>query len=291
MKKLAQVLSHSLAFIWSFLPWKTNLLLGRFLAFLWFDVFRIRRQVILDNIHLAFPQSTADERIRIGRTSMQYLCKSFFDVIKIPSLSDDWIQKNVVFHQQERLTEYLQKHEKGILFLTLHLGSGDLGAAIISRVFMPSTLISKRFRSAFLDEFWFSLRGRSKTQFIDAHGQRNAFEILGALKKKRGVMFVLDQFMGMPFGVETDFFRHRTGTAYGLALFAKKTGLPVMPIYNYWGENGQIHICFGEPIALNTDLSETNEQITNGYNRVLETIISQHPEQWMWVHRRWKKFE
>ncbi len=291
MKKFATSLSRALAFVWSFLPWKVNPILGSFLAFLWFDLFRIRRDVILENIHLAFPQMNERERVRLGRASMRSVCRSFFDVIKIPSLTNEWIKQNVIFENVHRLTDYLEKNDKGILFLTLHLGSGDLGGAVISQYLLPSTLISKRFRSEFLDQFWFSLRGRSKTEFIDAHSQRNAYEILAALKKKRGVMFVLDQFMGKPFGLETTFFGHKTGTAYGLSLFAKKTGLPVMPIYNYWGENGLLHICFSEPVALKPDLSETNVEITQKFNGALETIITQHPDQWMWVHRRWKKFE
>lgn len=220
---------------------------------------------------------------------MQILCRSFFDVIRIPLLNDSWIDQHVIFSGQEVIDRY--KGKTGVLFLTLHMGSGDLGAAVISRKILPSTLISKRFRNTFLDEFWFSLRGQSQTEFIDAHSQRNAFEILSALKKRRGVIFVLDQFMGKPYGVESEFFGHKTGTAYGLALFAKKTQLPVIPIYNYWGESGQLYINFGEPIALSSDLSETNEQMTNKFNQALEKMIALHPGQWMWVHRRWKTFE
>lgn len=259
------------------------------MAFLWFDVLRIRRQVILDNITMAFPEMSDVEKIKNGRESMQSLCRSFFDVMLIPSISDKWVQDNVVFSGQNLVDQY--KDSSGILFLTLHMGSGDLAAAAISQTIIPCTLISKRFRSLFLDEFWFALRGRAKTEFIDAHSQRNAFEILSALKKKRGVVFVLDQFMGKPYGVETEFFGHKTGTAYGLALFAKKTQLPVIPVYTYWGERGQMHINFCEPIALGSDLSETNEVMTNRFNQALEKIITKHPGQWMWVHRRWKTFE
>ena len=291
MRKLAQVFSYYLAFIWSFLPWKFNEVFGKLLAFLWIDVFRVRRQVIFDNIEIAFPGLSQVRKLKIARNSMYSLTRSFFDVIKIPSLSNEWIEKNVEFHGLEKIQNYRQKNDKGILFLTLHLGSGDLGAAIVSQKIMPCSLISKRFRNQFLDQFWFSLRGRSKTEFIDAHGQKNAFEIFSALKRKRGIIFVLDQFMGKPFGIESSFFGKKTGTAYGLALFAKKTQLPVMPIYNFWDDNSKLHIYFCEPIDLSSNLSETNQQMTDKFNQALEKIITQHPEHWMWVHRRWKKFE
>lgn len=289
MRKFARVCSFFVALIWGALPIGVNAFLGRVLAFLWFDFFRIRRQVILDNITMAFPHLSESEKVEIGRESMQVLCRSFFDVMLIPTLDSQWVQKNVVFEGREIVDRY--KDKSGVLFLTLHMGSGDLAAAAISQAVLPCSLISKRFRNSFLDEFWFSLRGRARTEFIDAHSQRNAFEILAALKKRRAVVFVLDQFMGKPYGVETEFFGHKTGTAYGLALFAKKTELPVVPVYTYWGENGQMRIKFCEPVATGPDLSQTNEQMTNRFNQALEKIITQHPGGWMWVHRRWKTFE
>ena len=97
--------------------------------------------------------------------------------------------------------------------------------------------------------------------------------------------------MGMPYGVESRFFGVTTGTAYGLALFAKKTSKPVYPLYTYWSSDSKLHICIDEPIDLTRELSETNEVITNKFNSVLENIISQHPQHWMWVHKRWKTFE
>jgi KDO2-lipid IV(A) lauroyltransferase len=280
-----------LAFIWSFLPWKANLLCGEMLAFLWFDVFKIRQKVIFDNLDTAFKNLSSDQKYLIAKKSTVSMCRSFFDVIKIPNLTEEWIQNQVVFHGLEQMNQLKAQNEKGFLFLTLHLGSGDLGAAVISQVVMPCTLITKRFRNQFLDQFWFSLRGRAQTEFIDAHAKSNAYEILGALKRKRGVIFVLDQFMGKPYGLLSRFFGKETGTAYGLALFAKKTQLPVIPIYTHWGLDEKLHIYFGERVALSADLSETNEEMTNKFNLVLEQIISQHPEHWMWVHRRWKKFE
>jgi Kdo2-lipid IVA lauroyltransferase/acyltransferase len=279
-----------MAFIWSLLPWKLNKILGWILATLWIDVFAIRKKVILENIQRAFPEMDETLKNEIAKASMVSLCRSFFDVIKIPSLTDAWIDQNVVFHGLDNIEAY-KKTGKGVLFLTLHLGSGDLGAAVISRRVWPCTLISKRFQNKFLDQFWFSLRGRSKTEFIDAHSQRNAFDILAAIRRQRGVIFVLDLFMGKPYGVETDFFGIKTGTAYGLALFAKKTQLPVIPIYNYWDKQDKLHICFVEPVDLSAVLSENNEVVTNRFNRELEKIISLHPDQWMWVHKRWKTFE
>jgi KDO2-lipid IV(A) lauroyltransferase len=97
--------------------------------------------------------------------------------------------------------------------------------------------------------------------------------------------------MGKPYGVESQFFGVTTGTAYGLALFWKKTQKPVFPLYTYWDDQQKFHICIDQAVDLTADLSETNEVITNKFNRILEDIIKRHPDHWMWVHKRWKTFE
>ncbi len=279
-----------MAFILNLCPQYVKTTIIEVLAFIWVDLFKIRKSVVYSNIDKALPHSDEATKQSIYKNSIKTLSKSFLNVLEIPYLSDLWINKNVVFHGLENVDT-----TKAALFLTLHIGSGDLGATVVSRKIIPLSLISKRFRSAFMDEFWFSLRGRSKTEFIDAHGRQNAFEILKALKKNRGVVFVIDQFMGKPYGVETSFFGHKTGTAYGLALFAAKTEKPVMPMYTYWGTDQKMHIVFKPAIDLSEFQNDNSEgkyqKMTQKFNSAIEDIIRSQPEQWMWVHKRWKDFE
>ena len=289
MKKLGCLFSYALAFLWSYLPWSFNVYIAKFLAFLWIDVFKIRKEVILNNLEIAFPGMSNEKKNLIKKKCMVNLSRSFVDVIRIPYLTDEWIDNNVIFDGEDTIKK-VQQCDSGVFFLSWHLGSGDLASAIISRRIRPLTLISKRIKNHFLDAFWFGLRERSKSLFIDAHGKNNAFEILGALKQKRGVVFVLDQFMGRPYGIESQFFGVTTGTAYGLALFVKKTQKPVYPLYTYWDDNDKLHICVDEAIDLSLELSKNNEVITNKLNQVLEKIITKYPEHWMWVHKRWKNF-
>ena len=290
MRKLGNLCSLAVAFIFRFLPWRCNYWFAKALAFLWYDVLKIRRNIILSNIAVALPGLSDERKERIAKNSMVSLCRSFFDVMRIPYLTDKWIDENVIFEGANNIKE-IQQINSGLFFLSLHLGSGDLAAAVVSRRIKPITLITKRFSNQFLDSFWFGLRGRSETKFINAHSKNNAFEILSSLKQKQGVAFVLDQFMGKPYGVESKFFGVTTGTAYGLALFHKKTQKPVYPLYTYWDDKQKFHICIDEAVDLNQELSETNEVITNRFNQVLEKIIEKHPDHWMWVHKRWKTFE
>lgn len=290
MRKLGYLYSRVVAFFWNFLPWSCNKIVANLLAFLWIDVLKLRRNVIYNNLEIVFPDMSEENKKKITKKSMISLCRSFVDVVRIPYLTDKWIDKNVIFEGLENIKK-IQQSNSGLFFLSLHLGSGDLAGAIVSERIKPLTIISKRLKNSFFDAFWFGLREKSKTLFINAHAKNNAFEILAAIKKNRGVVFVLDQFMGRPYGVESRFFGVTTGTAYGLALFVKKTQKPVFPLYTYWDADDRLHICIDEAIDLSAELSENNEVITNKFNQILEKIIIRHPEHWMWVHRRWKTFE
>lgn len=302
MQKIAEVAGHGFSlvveFVFRLLPWGFNICFARVLAVIWFDVFRIRRKVIFDNLDIAFKDLSKTEKQRIARRSIQSTMRSFFDIMRIPSLNlntsrvdREWINNNVVFHGLENQ----QTFDRGVLFMSLHLGSGDIAAAIVSEVVRPISLITKRFKNKFVDQFWFSLRSQAKTRFIDPHVANNAFEILRALREKRGITFVVDQFMGMPFGIETSFFGKNTGTAYGLAVFAMKTKAPVIPLYTRWDSSQKLHIYFEAPIDLSPyitdDIEVSKVTITNHFNSILEKIISRYPEDWMWIHRRWKTFE
>lgn len=290
MRKLAKFFSRAFAFFFNLLPWSTNVFCAKVLTFIWVDVLALRKDVVFANIDIAFPGTPDDIKLKWMRQSIFVLTRSFFDILRIPYLNKKWIDQNVVYHGLENI----QKN-KGCLFLSLHSGSGDLASAILSEKFISLSLITKRIKNPFFDELWFSLRTQSKVEFIDAHGKQNAFEILKALKAQRGVIFVLDQFMGKPYGISSEFFGKTTGTAYGLALFAQKTKAPVIPLYTFWQDDHKLHIYIGREIVISDVIGDNkedlNQKITNRFNMALENIIRSMPDHWMWVHRRWKDFE
>lgn len=293
MKLLVTLLVKCLSFISAFLPRLVLRKMGSWVGFLWFDVFGFRKKIVLDNLSIAFPEWSEKKKRQVGRESVYQLGYSFSEFFFIPSMSQQWLEKNVVFEGWENL-EKARAVGKGMFFLSLHLGNGDLASNAIVMKGQNVHLITKRFKTQWFNDLWFSIRGAKGVKYIDAHGPNNAFEILKALKRNSGVVFVLDQFMGKPFGIATTFFGKRTGTAYGLALFVTKTQAPVLPIYTFEGNDSKLHVVF-EP-AMDTmkyvteDKDQTILNMTQAFNDKLEEIVRKHPEQWMWVHRRWKDF-
>lgn len=293
MKLLAKLFTRIAIFFSAFYPRTWLRKSGWWVGFLWFDVFGFRKKIVLDNLKLAFPDWTDQERYRVGRESVYQLGYNFGEFFFIPSLTDKWVEKNVVFEGWEHV-EKARAGGKGMFFLTLHLGNGDLAANAIAMKGQPIYIITKTFKTKWFNDLWFSIRGAGGVQYIDAHSPNNAFEILKALKKNSALVFVLDQYMGKPFGVASTFFGHRTGTAYGLALFAQKTKAPVLPIYTFEGADKKLHVvveaAMDTGVSVSEDKDESIQRLTQAFNDKLEAIVRKHPEQWMWVHRRWKDF-
>ncbi|GIL17730.1 MAG: lipid A lauroyl acyltransferase [Oligoflexia bacterium] len=265
---------------------------ARALGWLWFDGFRLRRMTILKNLTIAFPDWSKEKRYQVARESMAELCMNLPEFLSLHQMSADYVEKEVIFEGLEHFHR-AREEKKGVLLLSMHMGNGDMGVSVMSLKGLPIHLISKKFKNKFLNALWFGVRESKGTKFIDPHGAKTAFEILAALKKNEAVIFVVDQFMGRPYGIETHFFGRKTGTAYGLALFAIKTGAPVLPVYTYRDQDLKTHLVIEPPIPLesNADRDLQILTMTEKYNLKIEEIIRRSPQHWMWVHRRWKRWE
>lgn len=263
-------------------------LVGNFFGFLWFDLFRIRRQLTIKQVQQAMPELSPKEAKQIARASVYNVGRTIAEFANLYYWSSSEFIENFNVEGEENLKQAMAKN-KGVLFLTLHLGNGDLAAAKIARMGYPINLITKKFKSKWLDDLWNKVRTQHGLKLIS--DRRTQYEILSALKKNEIVTFVLDQYMGKPLGVKTNFFGIPTGTAMGLAIFHKKTMAPLIPVYTFREGNGKSRLVFRPEIPFEDFGDETISIMTQKYTDYLENIVREYPKQWMWVHRRWKKFQ
>lgn len=287
----------SLAFVFGLMPKTWHWKIASGLAWLWVDGLRLRRFTLLKNLTIAFPDKSREERYFLMRESMRNLCYNFIEFTQLPNMNQKWLANEVVFHGLENYENAMKKN-KGILMFSLHIGNGDVGVAALALKGIRVNLISKSFKNAFLNQFWFGVREQKGTRFMEAHGKSLAFDILKACRQNQSVVFVIDQFMGKPYGIETTFFGRKTGSPYGLSLFAMKTGAPVLPIWAYRDEKLRTHVVIESEIPFETAPGATDKDkdlqtrhMTQKYNDKVEEIVRSRPEQWMWVHRRWKTWE
>jgi KDO2-lipid IV(A) lauroyltransferase len=263
--------------------------LGGLLGLLWFDILRIRRRVALENLKLAFPQWTDAQRRRCARQSLKNMGATLLNYVLLRFMTAEYGDRYFIVEGLEHW-ENARKLGRGVLLLSMHVGQGDLGVAVLSRRGFPFYLISKEFKSAWLNKIWFGIRARNGTRFISFH--KSLFDILRAVRENAGIIFVIDQFMGPPSGVQVTFFGQPTGTAKGLAMIAERTESPVLPLYTYRLDDGRNVVVFEKPIPFQ-DQGEKNQNIqvmTQIYTDKIEEIVRKYPNQWMWIHKRWKTF-
>jgi len=122
-------------------------------------------------------------------------------------------------------------------------------------------------------------------------GKRGSLDdIVTLLERGDVVVFPFDQYAGGKDGIDVEFFGERVGTFRSLAVIALASGAAVLPAACWRTPEGSHVLKFEEPVAA-VDVENTSEAIertTRAYNAALERLIVRHPEQWWWVHRRWR---
>ena len=280
-----------LALSWSLIHsplWFQRAIAG-FLGMMWFDVLRIRRQVVLDNITKAFPLLTQKEKVRLARRSLANLGMNLVEYSHLPYMTAENIDALYDFQKSELLDDAL-KEGHGALLLTCHMGNGDLACAGLALKKYPILLVSKAFKLKWLNELWFGMRRKSGLEFIPARD--SSYALLKALKKNSVVVIPLDQFTGPPIGVKTTFFGHETGTAAGLALMAERAHAPVIACFTRRLPDGRHVLEFRERIDVHfrSSRAEGMVEYTQKFTDILQGFVTEHPDQWMWIHKRWKRF-
>jgi KDO2-lipid IV(A) lauroyltransferase len=289
MRPLIGLFFKALSYLIGHLPKGVRAALGNVIGVLWFDILRIRRDVAIANLEIAFPEKNLAERTEIARRSLKHMGQTIVEYTLFPFFRKKDIPKRFVFEGLEHIERALAQG-KGAILLTLHLGNGDFAIAALSQMGLPINLISKEFKSRWLNDLWFGMRRKHGTRFISA--EKSSFDILRAFKRNEIVIFVLDQFMGPPVGVRTRFFNKETGTAAGCALMASRTKVPVILSSTFRLPDGRHVIQFEAPFPQLDDGPRAKDiaQMTQSYTDKIESIVRRHPDQWMWIHRRWKEF-
>src|SRR5690606_26102789 len=254
------------------LPRRVQFFCAQLLGILWFDIIRLRRKLVIDNISHCFPEWPMAKRIRVGRKSVQHLCLSFFEYLIIYNYDSSLHSKFFELSGKEIIDRQLEKG-KGALLMTLHMGAIDFALIGFSGFGYRVSATLKRIKNEAIDKFVNDMRAKNNIKFIA--DRRNPFDIFRALKNNETVIFVMDQHMGAPHGIPVEFFGRKAWTAAGLAAFAMKTQNPVIPIYNFRREDGTIAIGALDPIELevNDDREQNIRIMTQKYNDAIEQIV------------------
>lgn len=253
-----------------------------------------RRAVVSSNIHQVFGQAlTPAQQVHLAKAVYSHLITSVKEMILLRFMSEKRLRARVDVLGYERLLEVVAQ-KRGVLILTGHFGNWEvapLGGILNFEQFQGQfhfirrTLVNKT-----IERFLFRRYRQAGLKVIP---KANALlPVCEALERNHAVVFVLDQHaaLGNKDGIAVEFFGKKAGTYRSLASLSRHTGVPVVPAAAYRLPNGRHVLAFHEPITWQEHESTQASLYHNtlAYNQALERIILAHPEQWLWVHKRWK---
>jgi KDO2-lipid IV(A) lauroyltransferase len=240
------------------------------------------------NLRLAFPELDQRERERIKRGVFSNLGRLLGEISQFPRYNRDNISSIVNYKGLENFLE-AKARGRGVILLTGHIGAWELSVYAHSIYGYPISFLARRVDNPLVERLAESYRARSGNRSIDK--TRSAREVIKTLKSGGVVGILADLNSSREEGVFCDFFGVQACTTSGIATLALRTGAVVMPGYLVWDDEARIHrLHFEKPIETIDTGNQKEDVIANTaqYAKALESIIRRYPDQWLWIHRRWR---
>ena len=264
-KRLAEALMRSLAW----LAW----ILG------------VRRAVARQSLTTAFPELSEAERLRLARRNYLHLGTCAADFLRSPGLKDEELRALVDPGDWAKIEPYLRE-KKGFIAATAHFGNFELFGVYAARQGAPLAILTRVLKGA-ANARW--VRTRALAGIREIHkGWDNLFQ---SVESGEALALLIDQNMLLKRAVFVPFFGTIAATTPAPAVVAEKTGAPVFLALMPRKDDGTYRVVIDGPFHFERRSDDRQQDIlafTAMLNERLEARIREHPEQWFWLHRRWK---
>ena len=246
------------------------------------------RRVGMRNLALAFPAMNRRERRRVLRGTYISLGRQLAEVCLFPRYTRENVSEIVVYEGFENF-ERAYARRKGVLFLTAHLGAWELSAFAHSLQGHPLAIVMRSLDNARVDRLIQSYRTTHGNRTVDKDDFVRG--LLAAMRDGETVGILMDTNMTPPQGVFVDFFGIPACTASGLARIALRTDAAIVPAFTVWDAKLRKYILrFDAAVELVRTGDDQADVVANTakFTKVIEDYVRRYPDQWLWVHRRWK---
>ena len=245
-----------------------------------------RRRCMAEHLDQAFGDSMSPERKReIAIASVRSLSKTCLEFLKLRWLSEEQLEQLVQLDGAEHLANALRR-DKGAILLTAHLGNWELTGARIAQAGFPISVIARESDDAATAALVNRLRENHGVRVLRRGAVRDALRCL----RRNEVLGILPDHNISQGGLLVDFFGRPARTAPGPAAYALRTGAAIVPVFSVRQPDGTLKAIFEPPMKLvrTGDRAHDTWVNTQRITKVIERAIRRYPEQWMWIHRRWK---
>ncbi len=245
------------------------------------------RLIALYNLKGAFPEKTFEEREAIAKGVYRHLAIMVAELFDVPYVTRETLHEWADVEGLEHV-EPAVRQGRGILSIVAHFGNWELMAAVVPLATVPIQIVYRPLDSPLMD----NLLGWSRT----SHGNSlipkggSGKRILRLLKENKAIAILSDQNVISREGVFVDFFGRPACTAVGLSVLALQSGAPVIPVFMPRMPDGRYKLIIMPPVEITrTDNYESDLFVnTQRFTKVVEDMVRQYPDQWFWIHQRWK---
>ena len=265
------------------LPLRFSYFLVQGIGYLGFHVFRFRRKVVMENLQTAFGREmNVRQRTELGARSYQQIAMTFLELMIAPRLQKQIRQ--ILQPEHKRLLQELLSQGKGLVTVSGHLGNWEFqGAAVPAGLAEPFTVAAVQQSNPYINRF---ITKRRNAMGMQVAGTKEAMKLLvRALRNHQAIGMVADQSAAPWVAVFVDFFGKTAATMPGPAQLALKYGAPMVVGAAVRTGPGRFTM-LAQQVEIKPD--DTVETLTQRHVTVLESFIRQYPDQYLWLHRRWK---
>jgi Kdo2-lipid IVA lauroyltransferase/acyltransferase len=251
-----------------------------------FSIIRIRRSVTLDNLRMAFPEKDGKELKGIALRTYRNFAKMMLEYIRFPVMDRETVLSLCTIEGQENI-DWVTQNGKGAVMVAGHFGNWELMGAFLAQKGYPMSFLVGRQKNRLVDDLMNQYREGMGVKLI--HMGVAVRGVIKALRSNEWVAMLSDQDAHEE-GVFVDFMGRKASTHQGPAVFALRTGAPIIFGSAIRLPDGT-HRMVAELLRFDelTEVTPENIRIvTQAYTNLLEKMVRQYPDHWFWMHRRWK---
>ena len=255
-----------------------------------YQLTRRQRHIAIESLQIAFGKEKSEKEIReISKGCFENLGKGMIELIYFMA-HPRMIRDHVTFPGKEHLDGAL-KDGRGVIAVSAHFGNFPLMLLRLAQEGYKVNAIIRPTRDSKIEEYFEGLRSSLGLKTIYSVPRKQCVDTsLKALRNNELLFIPLDQNFGSDGGVFVDFFGQKAATATGPVVFAMRTKAPLLPMFITRGKNDR-HMILIEPPLLLEEKNDDQETIlfnTSRITRIIERYIRAYPQEWGWMHRRWK---
>ena len=240
------------------------------------------------NLRLAFPERSPDERRRLLRGCFQNLGRLLGVFSQFATANPQSLKRIIDCEGLEHI-DAAQRKGKGVILFTGHVGAWELSSFALSLFDHPLSFLVRRIDNSKIETLIERARTRLGNRTIDKTSA--AREMLQILQAGGTLGILVDLNTLDREGIFVDFFGVPASTTFMLAKLALRTGADVLPVFAPWDKQRQRFLLkIDGPLAIDRtgDEEEDVRRLTQSFTSIVETYVRRYPDQWLWIHRRWK---